>query len=304
MSAQGYPDFVDTHVHFWDQRAPGLHYDWLTVAGDPEETAVLGEYGAIRSEKYLPEDFQRETRSVMPKGVVHVQAAGGSPDPVRESEWLAEGRRRTGLPKAVIGDARLDDPAALEGAVAGHRRHGGFRGIRDLSLSRYLSEPGCTESLDLLAREHLILCDADALSRLDETVAQVGRHEGLTYCVDHAMMPLRRDGEYFTLWRAALSKVAELPNAVIKVSGLGQVDHDWTVDSLRPWIHACLEIFGADRVVFGSNWPVDRLYSSYADVVDAYVEACRDLTAGERAAVLSENAWRLFGLGAEPVEPG
>ncbi|MDT0203153.1 amidohydrolase family protein [Nocardioides sp. AE5] len=296
MSPTERPEFVDTHVHFWDQLVPGLRYDWLTASGDPEETAVLGEYGAIRSEKYLPEDFRRETRSVVPKGVVHVQAAGGSPDPVAESDWLAAARRRTGLPTAFIGDARLDDPVALERTLARHRRHSGFRGIRDLQLSRYLSESGCAESLGVLDREELILCDADALSRLDETLALVRRHEGLTYCVDHAMMPLRRDREYFTMWRTALSKVARLPNTVIKVSGLGQVDHDWTVDSLRPWIQACLEIFGADRVVFGTNWPVDRLYSSYADVVDAYVEACEELTADERTAVLSGNAWRLFGL--------
>ena len=302
MSVSSRPEFVDTHVHFWDQLTDGLRYDWLVGSGDPAETAVLGEYGAVRAEKYLPEDFRRETRSVSPTAVVHVQAALGSPDPVLESDWLAEVRRRTGLPTVFIGDGRLEGPDFAR-TLEGHQRHPGFRGIRDLHLSEHLSDPACTESLRLLDQHHLVLCDADALSRLDETLATVSRFGGLTYCVDHTMMPLQRDPDYFRMWREALSRVADLPNAVIKISGLGQVDHDWTVESVRPWILACLDAFGPDRAVFGTNWPVDRLYSSYADVVDAYVELCAELTDGERAAVLSGNARRIFDIGPEEGAP-
>ncbi|WP_283139366.1 amidohydrolase family protein [Rhizohabitans arisaemae] len=294
-------DFVDTHVHFWDQRHEGLRYDWLRTDGDPAETAVLGEYGAVRAEKYLPEDFLRETRSARPSQVVHVQAALGTEDPVRESAWLDECRRRTGIPDAFVGDARLvsDDLGAV---VEGHGMFPGFRGIRDLRLSEYLGDPRCDRGLELLARAGLVLCDSDALHRLEATVAALKRHPDLVYCVDHTMMPMRRDAEYAREWRAALARVAAAPGAVVKISGLGQTDHDWTPESWRPWIHACLEMFGTERVVFGTNWPVDRLYSSYADVVDAYVGACADLSAHERAAVFADNARRIFGIGEEILD--
>ena len=290
-----FPEFVDTHVHFWDQHVPGLRYDWLAPGGDPEETAVLGEYGAIRSEKYLAEDFLRETQSVKPAAVVHVQAAVGSTDPVVESAWLAEARRRTGLPSVFIGDARLIDQD-LDCVLDAHAQFEGFRGIRDLQLTRYLTEPGCRQGMSLLETRGLVLCDADAQHRLSETVAVIARHPGLTYCVDHTMMPMRRDPDYARQWGAALEQVARIPHAVVKVSGLGQTDHDWTPDSVRPWIHACLETFGANRVIFGTNWPVDRLYSSYRDIVEAYVDACSELSEQERHAVLAGNARRIFSI--------
>ena len=287
--------FVDTHVHFWDQLVEGLRYDWLVTGGDAAETAVLGEYGAIRSEKYLPEDFIRETRAVNPAAVVHVQAAVGAPDPHLESEWLGTALGRTPLRWVFIGDGRLKSPAFAR-TFEEHQHQPGFRGIRDLNLSAHISDRGTAESLKLLDLNEMVLCDSDALARLDETLATVSQYDQLTYCVDHTMMPLQRDPAYFGHWRAALQRVAELPNAVIKISGLGQADHDWTVDSLRPWILACIDVFGTDRAFFGTNWPVDRLYSSYSDVVNAYMTICSAFTEEEQAALLSGNAQRIFNI--------
>jgi predicted TIM-barrel fold metal-dependent hydrolase len=80
----------------------------------------------------------------------------------------------------------------------------------------------------------------------------------------------------------------------MKISGLGMCDNRWTLDSLRPWILSCIEIFGVSRVMFGSNWPVDRMYSSYPDIVSAYRTIVGDFTAAEQLAMLSGNAERLF----------
>ena len=74
-------------------------------------------------------------------------------------------------------------------------------------------------------------------------------------------------------------------------------DNRWTVDSLRPWVLTCIEIFGVPRSFFGTNWPVDRLYSSYPDVVNAYAEIIRDFAPHERVALFSGNAERIFRLG-------
>ena len=83
---------------------------------------------------------------------------------------------------------------------------------------------------------------------------------------------------------------------MIKISGLGMCDHEWTVASLRPWVRACIEEFGVERSFFGTNWPVDRLYSSYGDVLDAYAEIIADLSANEQHALFTENAKRVFRL--------
>ena len=139
-------------------------------------------------------------------------------------------------------------------------------------------------------------CDDPLLEHVPAAAELARRHPEVTLCVDHALMPQRRDREYFEQWRAALRTLADVPSIVIKISGLGMCDHGWTVDSIRPWVLACIEAFGVERAFFGSNWPVDRLYSSYGDVVDAYAEIVSEFSEQEQLALFSENANRIFKL--------
>jgi predicted TIM-barrel fold metal-dependent hydrolase len=71
-------------------------------------------------------------------------------------------------------------------------------------------------------------------------------------------------------------------------------DNAWTVDSWRPWVLTCIETFGVERSFFGTNWPVDRLYSSYGDVLSAYEELITGLAPDEQTALFSANAERIF----------
>jgi predicted TIM-barrel fold metal-dependent hydrolase len=71
-------------------------------------------------------------------------------------------------------------------------------------------------------------------------------------------------------------------------------DPNWTVESWRPWVSSCIELFGVERSFFGTNWPVDRLFSSYPDVIDAYEELISEYSPDEQAALFSGNAERIF----------
>jgi predicted TIM-barrel fold metal-dependent hydrolase len=113
-------------------------------------------------------------------------------------------------------------------------------------------------------------------------------------CLDHSGLPLRRDAEYLDHWRRELASLAEASNVIVKVSALGMGDPRWTVESMRPLVLHCIESFGVERTVFGTNWPVDRLFSSYPDVIDAYAEIIGDFSPGEQAAMFSGNAERHF----------
>jgi predicted TIM-barrel fold metal-dependent hydrolase len=119
---------------------------------------------------------------------------------------------------------------------------------------------------------------------------------GITLCIDHAGFPRERNDDYFNRWRAQMQALASAENVVVKISGLGMCDHRWTVESLRPWVMGCIEAFGVQRSFFGTNWPVDRLFSSYGDVLDAYAEIISDFSDGEQRALFSLNANRLFGI--------
>ena len=88
--------------------------------------------------------------------------------------------------------------------------------------------------------------------------------------------------------------LARADNVVMKISGLGMMDRLWTIDSLRPWVLGSIEAFGVDRVVFGTNWPVDRMFSSYPDLINAYATIIAGFTRDEQTAMFSRNAEKLF----------
>jgi predicted TIM-barrel fold metal-dependent hydrolase len=90
--------------------------------------------------------------------------------------------------------------------------------------------------------------------------------------------------------------LAKAENVVMKISGLGMMDRLWTVESLRPWVLGSIEAFGADRVVFGTNWPVDRMFSSYPDLINAYAKIISGFSRQEQLAMFSHNAEKLFRL--------
>ena len=73
-------------------------------------------------------------------------------------------------------------------------------------------------------------------------------------------------------------------------------DRQWTVESLRPWVMACIERFGVERCFFGTNWPVDRLFSSYDPVVNAYADIISDFSLAEREALFFRNATKVYRL--------
>lgn len=288
--------FVDTHVHFFDLKKPELRYSWLEPDA-PELTDTIGPLDAIRADRYWAEDFIAETRFQNVAKVVHVQAALGTDDPVQETEWLQGFADRLGVPHGIVAalDLTRDDvPEQLDR----HLEFPNMRGIRDLRFDDYLTNPAWAQGLAALERHgDLVWCydpnfveDAAAVREIAD------RHPGVTVCVDHAGYPPDRTKETFDRWAAGMRTFAEPENTVVKICGLGICDHGWTVESLRPWVLGCIEAFGVERTFFGTNWPIDRLYSSYGDVVDAYAEIISDFSEDEQRALFAGNAERIFRL--------
>jgi predicted TIM-barrel fold metal-dependent hydrolase len=287
------PPFVDTHVHFHDFSHPRLRWDWLLPeASDPD----LGDYGEIKSRRYLPDDFVGETRFQNVAAVVHVQAAIGSPDPVDETRWLEELAEQTGLPHGIVAYADLA-AADAEETLERHAESPLLRGIRDLRYDEYLSDQAWVRGFALLERFGLVLCDDPHPAEMGLLAVIASRHPGIPVCIDHAGFPKRRDDDYFREWRDGMAKLAAVESTVVKISGLGMSDHRWTVESLRRWVLTCIELWGTGRSFFGTNWPVDRIFSSYGDVLDAYDELTSDLPEAERQALFNGNARRVFRLG-------
>lgn len=282
--------FVDTHVHFNDTAHDTLEWVWLAPGWIHP---LLGDIENMKHLRYDADGLRAEARFANVSKVVHVQAAIGSPDPVDETAWLQAMADRTGWPDAIVAYANLKDPNA-EAEIERHAAFANLRGIRDFSDGDYLVDPDFQRGYALLEKFDLV-CD------LDCTWENMGKARDLarmfpntTLILDHAGFPQERSDGYLADWKRGMAELAEAENAVCKISGLGMKDPDWSVESLRPWVEHALEVFGVDRCFFGSNWPVDRLFSGYRDVIDAYAELISGYSADEQRRLFSGNAERIY----------
>jgi predicted TIM-barrel fold metal-dependent hydrolase len=116
--------------------------------------------------------------------------------------------------------------------------------------------------------------------------------------VNHTGLPADRSAAGLEAWRHAMRALASCPNVAVKISGLGQRDRPWTLEANRPIIRDAIEIFGVDRAMFASNFPVDRLVGSFDAIFSGFREAVTDLPVADRRKLFHENAVRIYRLPA------
>jgi len=281
--------FVDTHIHFWDLKDPNLFYSWL----QPDWIhPILGNIDALKVLRYGADEFIAETRFQNVPKIVHVQAALGIADPVEETRWLQEQADRTGYPHGIVGHCDLMEADAEE-QLDRHLEYKNFRGVRDFAAGTNLDNPDWLRGLRAMVDRNLVFCIDTVWEQMGD-VARVADDTGVIMCMDHAGFPRERTDAYFANGKRGMAEAAKSENVIIKISGLGMCDTRWTVDSIRPYVLGCIEAFGVDRCVAGTNWPVDRMYSSYSDVLNAYQEILSDFSEDEQTKLFSANAERIF----------
>jgi predicted TIM-barrel fold metal-dependent hydrolase len=285
--------FVDAHVHFWDHSVAGLHWPWLEPGFSHR---MLQGTAALDAPRYTAPEFLAEAASTGVAGVIHVQAVGDVEDPALETAWLQSMADEHGLPSGIVGSCTVGSPGAAD-LVRRHRRHRQFCGVRDITSSKHLDPDASVDALDLLATMRLSI---EARRHHEEfaVLADIARRwPSLTVVLSHACLPVERTDAARRGWTAAAQQLAPHQNVVCKISAVaGASDPAWTVASIRPWIRACFDVFGPDRCLFGTNWPVDRLFGTYEQVVTAYREIAAELDPDGREAVFHGTATRVYQL--------
>ena len=284
-------EFVDSHVHFYDMQHPELFYGHWQPDVDPpligKQMRKLGE------RNFLAEDFIQTTRASNVTKAVHVQAAIGSKDPVKETEWLEDAAERTGFPHAIVAYADLRD-TNVESVLERHCEFPRMRGIRDFSYGDFLVSDDFHRGYALLEKYNLHASIAAQCQDMEKLAALASKFPNTVIVIDHAGNPAERTPEYFELWKRGMATAATAENIIIKISGLGMGDHSWTVNSIRPWVLGCIEAFGVERSIFATNWPVDSLFSDYDTVIDAYREIVADFSKDEKRDMFARNTETLY----------
>lgn len=287
--------FVETHCHLWELgRFP---YRWLV---DRRDDDPLGDYRAL-SVDWGPLRLGRELYGANVRRVVHVEADCGAADPVEETRWLDAVANLHGWPDALVAfcdPAAPDAPGLMERHLAASARVRGIRGREIPDARDAAAVARFTTGLRAAARLGLHWEHDGSPGTLLAGRDAAAAHPDLLVVIGHTGFPERRDADHRAWWRREMGALAALPNVVVKVSGLATVDHAWTVDSLRPWVLDTIELFGTERVMFGTNWPVESLFSPYLEAVDAWraIVADAGFDRGAQARLLGGNAVRLFGL--------
>jgi predicted TIM-barrel fold metal-dependent hydrolase len=281
---------VDTHFHLHDMKHPKLRYAWL----EPDAVhGFLPDTDPLKAQRYRIKDYLAEIRFANVVKAIHVQAAVDTPDPVDETAWLQAFADETGFPQGIVAECHLASPDAAQ-VLDRHLAYANVRGIRNFGEGRYLVDPAWRRGFAELAPRNLVACIDTRVELAPDLLDLARAFPATVICVDHCAIPMGRDAESLRRWRAAMSEMANAPNVAMKISGLGMCDPRWTVASIRPYVLGAIEAFGVDRVVFGTNWPVDRMYSSYPDVVNAYAEIISLFTSEEQTKMFSGNAERIF----------
>lgn len=280
-------DVVDSHLHVWDLSGGG--YRWLGPR-----------HGELHR-SFLPGDAVQVLADAGVGSAVLVQAD----DTDADTEFMLAAAERYDELAGVVGWVRLDDPRTAEARLEELASRPALCGIRHLvhddPRDDFLALPQVRTSLAGVARHGLAFDVPDAWPRHLDAVADLARDlPQLTVVVDHLAKP-PRGSTGMAAWEASLRRVAAAsPATVAKLSGLQMPGQPFTEAALRPVLDVALDAFGADRLMYGGDWPMtvpDGGYLPHWQVVSALVDR---LSPAERAAVLAGTARRVYHLQTRP----
>jgi L-fuconolactonase len=218
------------------------------------------------------------------------------------AKWAVDQAGRDSRLKGVVPYAPMEDGAVSRSYLTALAQLGPLvKGVRRLMQGEtdpdFPVRPGLLEGVRLLPEYGYSFDICIYHHQLARTVDLVRACPETSFILDHLGKPAARAG-LLEPWREHISQLAALPNVVCKVSGLvTEADHaSWTPEQLEPYILHVLTAFGEDRVLFGGDWPVVTLASSYRRWAETLSDLTRDLGAAAQRKLWSDNALRVYRL--------
>jgi predicted TIM-barrel fold metal-dependent hydrolase len=290
---------VDAHQHFWD---PGANYHpWLR--DEPPIAFRYGDYRAIRR-RYLPPDYLGDAAPYRVDKSVYVETEWDPRDPIGETRYVETLRRDHGLPSVVVAQAWLDrDDAA--GVLERQAQFPFVRSVRHkprANASANDAAPGGTTDprwragFARLAPLGLRFDLQTPWWHLAEAARLAADFPGTPIILNHTGLPADRSPEGVAGWRAAMATLSRQPNVAVKISGIGQRGAAWTADANRGIVRTVIDLFGIERCMFASNFPVDSLCASFATIFDGFREIVSDLDLQSQRALFRDNAMRIYAI--------
>lgn len=290
-------EIVDGHHHIW-RRAD---LPWLN---GPMVPRIFGPYEPIRRD-YPIEEFLADLAPAGVAASVYVQTNWAKERAVEEVAWVEETAERTGWPHAIVGYADLTRDDAVE-TMRAQARFSRMRGVRmqlhwhDKPQFRFapsadqISDPTVGRNVARLADFGFTFDLQVFAPQMAAAAALAARTPAVTFVLQHCGMPEDWTPGGRAAWRAGMARLAERPNIVVKLSALGTFVHRLDEALIAEIVGETHALFGADRCLFGSNFPIEKLWTRYADLVATYRRVLAAYPDYDQRQMLRDTAIRVY----------
>jgi predicted TIM-barrel fold metal-dependent hydrolase len=297
-------DIIDSHHHLFDLGQ--VYYPWLTDHLEPN--MLLGNYDAIK-QNYLPADYRTDMGDLQIVKTVHVEAETDRADPVAETRWLVQSMQDEAVPSAIVAHAWLNEINS-ESVLAAQSEFKEVRGIRSKPITsmdaktrdvvrakpRSLQDPTWRNGLGLLRKYNLSWDLRVPFWHLSEAAEVCGLYPDLPIVVEHTGLPWDRSEEGLAVWRRGMKQLAAHEHVMLKISELGLMGTPWDyLDNKRVVLNS-IDLFGFNRCMFATNFPVSKLRIGYVDLVKSIAHMIEDCSKTERSALFHDTANKFYKL--------
>ena len=288
---------IDTHHHIWLRKDVG----WLA---DPPIPRMFGDYFGIRRD-YPVDEFIQDVKPQRVTKSVHVTAMWGPGKVLEETRWLQAVADKHEFPHGIVSNIDLSDPEA-EAELKAQKQIPNMRGVRQMLYwdsdpvrqgaprADFCNSPDFRRGFALLEKHGLHFELQVYAGQVAHAVELIKAFPGVKMILVHAGMLTVRTQAAIDQWRAALTAMAAFPNLHVKISGLGMYSSGITLPQTRQVIRDVIQIFGPERTIYGSNFPLEKLHASYAEFFGIYRTVLAEYTEAEQRAVLHDNAAKFY----------
>ena len=276
------PITVDSHHHFWD--ISRLDYPWM-----PPGPSVV-------RHNYLPHDLKPLIGEVGIQKTILVQAQQS----LEEANFLLDIAESTDFVAGVVAWVDIQSPGVghdLDALMQRDKLVGIRHQVEDDPDDDWLVRDSTIRGLREVAARDLAYDMLVKPRHMKHVPTVADKVPDIRMVIDHIAKPLIND-HVFSPWDSLMKDIADIPGIHCKISGMvTEADHkNWTVEDINPYVSHVKDVFGMDRLMFGSDWPVCLFAASYEEVLNAAIEAVGPMTTEENAAFMGGNATKFYRL--------
>ena len=293
---------IDAHHHLWDLKKNP--YPWLQEASEPH--FFLGNYDALKK-SYLWPDYQKDTSNHNVIATVHCEAEWSRDDQVGETQWLTEMHKHTGQPCAIVAHVWFHTDNSEE-ILARQASFPLVKGIRSKPLtasspsamkshqSGSMQDPRWLEGFSRLSKYQLSWDLRVPYWHLAEAAEVAELFPRTQIVLNHTGFPWDRSAEGLKAWRVAMERIARCSNVWLKVSEFGLKDKPWSYSENQVIVQDALSIFGIERCMFASNFPVASLRIDFNTLVNSVAKMINGYSPKQQQDFFVNNAAKFYRL--------